>query len=172
MTNKSVELKACPFCGEQPNYDEHSEMVQCQCDNGACTAEAYKVENWNTRTSPQSPEAKIAETISLLKGCSRYIEPIMTEGSCYKFHLFLKSIYPQAIPMFGDDHVVSEIDGLLYDINGLVLSGDYLPLSTNDIEMVEKFSFDRTMVLSIKECPHCDEPILYDDVCETDKEER
>ena len=162
MTNESVELKAHKRIWLQ----QEGETTWCQDKINDDDIE------YVLATPPQSPEAKIAETISLLKGCSRYIEPIMTEGSCYKFHLFLKSIYPQAIPMFGDDHVVSEIDGLLYDINGLVLSGDYLPLSTNDIEMVEKFSFDRTMVLSIKECPHCDEPILYDDVCETDKEER
>jgi hypothetical protein len=69
MSNEA--LKACPFCGKQPNYDEHSEMVQCQCDNGACTAEAYKVENWNTRTSP---EQKIAEEIvtELAKWSKKY----------------------------------------------------------------------------------------------------
>ena len=111
-------------------------------------------------------EPKIEDSIKLLKNCSRYIEPIMTEGSCYKFHLFLKSIYPNAIPMVEDDHIASSIDGILYDINGVVEGGDYYTMDKQDIETAEGFSFDRNMLLSIKECPHCEEPILIDSICD------
>jgi len=102
-------------------------------DKTKCTSFAeVMVQYANSR--PTEPKTKIAESIKLLKDCSRYIEPIMTEGSCYKFHLFLKSLYPNAIPVLDSDHVVSSIDGVLYDINGIVEPGAYLPMGAKAIE--------------------------------------
>lgn len=43
---------------------------------------------------------------------------VYTQGSCYKFYLILKSIFPQSEAYYDNDHVITEIDGLFYDING------------------------------------------------------
>lgn len=45
---------------------------------------------------------------------------VYTQGGCYRFHLILKRIWPQAVPYYEtlDGHVVTMIEGRLYDING------------------------------------------------------
>lgn len=39
-------------------------------------------------------------------------------GGCFKFHCLLKAIYPQCVGWYNSDHVISEIDGEYYDIDG------------------------------------------------------
>ena len=46
--------------------------------------------------------------------------PYTTEGGCMRFHLVLKSVFPQAKGYWCIGHVISEIDGRYYDINGVV----------------------------------------------------
>ena len=54
--------------------------------------------------------------INALKRSDSYIESIYMNGGCYQFYLFLKVIFPQAVPFINKakDHVVSEIDGELF----------------------------------------------------------
>ena len=41
-------------------------------------------------------------------------------GQCLKMHLLLQQAYPQAVGYYNYDHMVTEIDGVLYDIDGIV----------------------------------------------------
>lgn len=102
--------------------------------------------------------------IKALRNSDNYIETIFMNGSCYKFHLFLKSIYPKskAFIHVDGDHIVTKINGSLFDIRGKIDSKFkcfYKPLHDEDIEIVKKWSFHANNLLKITECPACDEPI-------------
>ncbi len=45
---------------------------------------------------------------------------IFTRGSCFDFHLILQEVWPEAIAFYDMDngHVLTEIGGVLYDIEG------------------------------------------------------
>ena len=103
----------------------------------------------------------IEKTIRALRDSDPYIKTIFTQGGCYKFHLFLKAIYPKAIPVINakKDHVGSLIHGDLYDINGRV-NWDYMTMRPSDYEECKTWSFSRSQMLLLCECPNCDEPIV------------
>jgi hypothetical protein len=105
----------------------------------------------------------IGKTIEALRGSDNYIEAIFTQGGCYQFHLFLKTLYPNAKPMLSEDkeHVVSLIDGRYYDITGEV-NEFYEPMTPAEIKEAETWSFSRTQFLSLGECAHCEEPLLIE----------
>jgi hypothetical protein len=100
--------------------------------------------------------------IDVLRNSDRYIESIYTMGGCYQFHLVLRTLYPQAMPYLSkeEDHVVSKIDNVFYDITGIVGGEEYTPLREVELPLVRTWSFGRKMALSIGECPCCEEPIL------------
>ncbi len=61
------------------------------------------------------------------------ILPIIKSGfeiQCYAFHKLMKLYFPEAIAYYNNNHVVSMIDGVLYDIHGVVTDTDipYLPM--------------------------------------------
>lgn len=99
--------------------------------------------------------------IDELRKSDEYIETIFKQGSCYRFHLFLKALFPTATPLINrkKDHVVSEINGRLYDITG-VAKGVFYELDRKDLSLVESWSFKKNRALVIKECPVCEEPLL------------
>lgn len=103
----------------------------------------------------------IENVIKTLRESDPYIETIFTQGGCYAFHLFLKSLYPHAKPMLSEDkeHVVSLIHGDYYDITGRV-NEFYDPMTQEEIQVAETWSFSRTQFLSLGECPNCEEPLL------------
>lgn len=39
-------------------------------------------------------------------------------GGCWRFHRLLKAIWPDARGWYDHDHIITEIDGRCYDING------------------------------------------------------
>ncbi len=104
----------------------------------------------------------ILNIISALRDTDRAIEVIYMHGSCYRFHLFLKKLFPQAKPLIRNDkdHIITEINGQYFDITGEVEAIDYRPLELEEIEMVQNWSFSKTRLLSLGDCPSCDEPIL------------
>ena len=104
---------------------------------------------------------KPIDFIEMLRNSDPYISTIYTNGSCYKFHLILKKMYPESVPMIDEikDHIVTEIDGVYYDING-VNNGEYYSLTDYDFDLVEKWSFSKQRMLQIGECPVCEEPIV------------
>ena len=102
-----------------------------------------------------SPE----DFIRALRETDFYIQMIYLHGGCYSFSKFLKSVYPEAQPYINasKDHVVTIINGVFYDIRGIVY-GDFVPLSKQDAELCEKWSFSRNNWL-YRRCPNCDEEI-------------
>lgn len=106
-----------------------------------------------------------SELIDALRESDLYLVDIFTRGSCYRFHLFLKAVYPEAEPFIdeGMNHVISKIGDKFYDIRGVFENSQkFRPLTENDLEVVEEWSFRGHMLLQIGECPVCEEPIIYE----------
>lgn len=101
------------------------------------------------------------EVIDALKDTDPYIETIYMQGGCYRFHLFLSKLFPDATPVKNErfDHIATVIGGECYDINGIV-SWRYYPLSVEEITEAEQWSFTGNSYLSLGDCPNCDEPLL------------
>jgi len=109
---------------------------------------------------------EILTVINSLRESDKYIKTIFSEGGCYQFHLFLKALFPECKVMINKemDHVITEYKGKYYDITGEVQSVsigcDFNYLTFGNISLVEGWSFSGVKLLSIDECPHCEEPIL------------
>lgn len=108
----------------------------------------------------------ILRLINSLRKTDMYIEHIFMRGSCYKFHLFLKAIYPECVPFisYTMDHIVSLYQGKFYDITGIVKDGDYFPLdevNPYELKRIKKWTFQKQQLIKICECPVCEEPIIY-----------
>ena len=99
--------------------------------------------------------------INALRKTDEHIELIYTNGGCYQFSKLLKAMYPESesrIDML-KGHVVTMIEGEHYDITGVV-KGIYLPLTKEDEEMCEKWSFSNNYA-PYRECPVCEEPVFF-----------
>lgn len=102
--------------------------------------------------------------IDALRNSDIYIGHIFTKGGCYQFYLFLKKMFPAAIPYINQnkDHVITRIGGYFYDINGVYKDyNKYIPLSNDDIKIVEQWSFRQQQLIQIDECEFCGEPFIY-----------
>ena len=109
---------------------------------------------------------KVEDILKKLRESDVYIQHIYMLGGCYQLYLILKAIFPDhATPYISKnkDHIVTKIYGHFYDITGKVDGSDYFLLDESDVEMVEKWSFYKRNVLQLTECPHCGEPIIYND---------
>lgn len=105
----------------------------------------------------------VLKIIDALRESDFYVQAIFTEGSCYRFYIFLKAIFPQSTPYLNNkrNHIATKIGDNLYDITGIVNSSDFEPLKNEDLEMVEKWSFRGNMLLQLDECPNCEEPLIF-----------
>ena len=105
---------------------------------------------------------EILKLITALRNTDSYIEDIFTRGSCYRFHLFLKELFPECEPCMTRDreHVVTLYKGSYYDITGLVAGKDCSPFKYLDKTVAENWSFRKNMSLQVNECPVCEEPIV------------
>lgn len=99
--------------------------------------------------------------ITNLRKTDFYIEYIFMNGGCYQFYIFLKVFFPNAKPQINSkrNHIVTEINGNIYDIKGCVKKEGYTYLNKADLEMVQSWSFRKNNLLKITECPFCEEPI-------------
>ena len=104
---------------------------------------------------------EIVSLITALRNTDSYIKTIYTEGSCYKFHLFLLEFWPLAMPVINatNDHVGSLIDGKVYDINGIA-EWSWRPMDDEDVAKAVRWSFAGRSFLQVGECPVCEEPIV------------
>lgn len=103
---------------------------------------------------------KPADFIENLRKTDPYIKTIFMNGGCYKFAVFLKTIWSdsQFVINTDKDHVGLLIEGVVYDING-VADWSFTHMTKDDLEMAEKWSFAKKMMLQIGECSFCEEPI-------------
>lgn len=109
---------------------------------------------------------KILNFIKSLRKTDIYIEHIFLFGGCYRFHLFLKDVYPECEPFINYEmnHIVSFYKGKYYDIRGIVKGDAFFPLSDlhpEQIEEIKKWSFHKHQLIKITECPYCEEPLTY-----------
>ena len=103
------------------------------------------------------------DIINALRKSDPYIETIYTQGGCYQLHLFLKALYPEALPVLDKTfaHVGTVIDGQCYDIRGVVGWSWYV-MDNEEVAIAEKWSFARSQMLQLGECPVCEEPLLLE----------
>jgi hypothetical protein len=108
------------------------------------------------------------EFISLLRNSDKFIKEIYSCGGCWQFYKILKALYPDAIPykVMSDiwckdfDHIVSEIKGNYYDIEGNVNHKYFgrAKVEENDIPEFESWSFAKNHCFGL-ECPNCGEMV-------------
>lgn len=111
---------------------------------------------------------RLQRMIQSLRDSDVYIDHIFMRGGCYRFFLFLKTMYPNAEPYIHQDkdHIVTKLFGHLFDIRGAIeakFESLYTPLLDDDLEMVQSWSFSKNQLLQLCECPHCEEPIIYNE---------
>lgn len=76
----------------------------------------------------------IESFIGRVRNLSPLMTKICTEGSCYRFYLLLKEVFPDAEAYYDKYfHVVTLIDGGFYDI-----SGEIQPENTVKMNLVQK----------------------------------
>lgn len=53
-----------------------------------------------------------------------------TSGGCYKFHLILRTVFAEGMGYYNEDHIITKIGDLYYDIYGVYPGVDkgYLPI--------------------------------------------
>ncbi len=102
------------------------------------------------------------EFIDALRKTDRYIEAIFMQGGCYQFHLLMKKMYPSAKAYISskDDHIVSEIGGVFYDITGIAKPDTYRKLPFSLLSKVRAWSFHRNNLIALTECDSCGEPFV------------
>ena len=100
--------------------------------------------------------------INAIRQTDKYIEMIYMNGACYQFHILLRTFFPASEPHINKEknHVITKYTGKYYDITGEVSGKNYTAMTKSDIEMAKKWSFYKTKVIQIGECPHCEEPIV------------
>jgi hypothetical protein len=121
--------------------------------------------NDNNRTNPPLIIASVDDMLFLIdsiRETDKYISDIYLNGACYQFHLLLKTFFPECEPYISKekDHVITKYAGRYYDITGEVSGNWYTPMTESEIDMASGWSFHRTKVIQIGECPVCGEPIV------------
>ena len=101
--------------------------------------------------------------IENLRESDSYIRHLFLNGSCYRFHLLLSKFFPGCEPWINEEktHIITKYRGKFYDITGEVPSDGFKPLESKEVERVEKWSFQKTNLIKIGECPFCEEPLVY-----------
>ena len=100
--------------------------------------------------------------INSIRKTDKYIEMIYMSGACYQFHLLLKAFFPASKPYISreKDHVITKYMGKYYDITGQVTGNCYTLMTESEKNIASKWSFHKTKVVQITECPFCEEPIV------------
>lgn len=110
---------------------------------------------------------KIDQFIKELRDSDGYIQHIYTKGSCYRFHILLSKMYKGCVPYISGmkNHIITKYRGKYYDINGeRSCFPGYTPLTEKELSFVMNWSFHKHNLLVLKDCPHCDEPILIENL--------
>lgn len=108
---------------------------------------------------------KPLDLINALRATDDYIGEIFMQGGCYQFHLFLKAIFPEAIPYINrkKSHIYTKIGNDFHDILGVMDEEDeeHLKLLTGrDLERAKGWSFAKHNSLVLGDCTYCNEPII------------
>lgn len=107
---------------------------------------------------------QILKAVEALRNADPCISTIFTQGGCYQFYLFVKTLNESAIPVIDKTggHVAVMLDGCVLDIGGLINDADDFKRMQPELEReAETWSFSRSKYLSFGECPNCEEPLLH-----------
>lgn len=75
------------------------------------------------------PFTDILRTIELVRESFDGSEIVYTQGSCIKFAMILKHIYPKGEILYDLSHSIFEYDSKYYDINGFAQKNDcHIPI--------------------------------------------
>ena len=82
----------------------------------------------------------ILEFIATIRDSFEGSVEVYTQGSCYKFYLILKEVFPEAIAYYDVNHVITKIGDEFYDITGIVKCENHVPMHDNfpDSKLYEK----------------------------------
>ena len=92
----------------------------------------------------QKQHEKIIELISTIGNSFGGSEIVYTQGSCYQFYKILKQVYPDAKPYHNGNHVITKIDEVYYDINGVYVEGlyNYILMTEDDEKDAESWIYN------------------------------
>jgi hypothetical protein len=76
-----------------------------------------------------SKHQKIINQLSLFRDAHPQIKEIFLNGSCINLFMILKSFYPEAVPYYNIDHIITRIGASYYDITGRVNPKGYSPFT-------------------------------------------
>ena len=83
---------------------------------------------------------EIEEFITTVREISPLMETICKNGSCYRFYLLLKKVYPTAEPHYDENyHVITNIGNRFFDISGEVKLPKARPMTDEEIEFQKHF---------------------------------
>ena len=75
------------------------------------------------------PFTHLLQTIELIRTSFNGSEIVYTQGSCVKFVMILKHIYPTGKILYDLDHAIFEYEGKHFDINGFAkYTKNYIPI--------------------------------------------
>jgi hypothetical protein len=108
----------------------------------------------------------ILRFIDALRNSDRYIEIIYMNGSCYQFHLLLKTFFPESEAFLSKEknHIITKYNNKYYDITGEVYGNEYTKMTEIELKMASNWSFHKTQAIKIAECPRCEEPIVINTI--------
>lgn len=77
----------------------------------------------------ETPFTEVLKTIELIRDSFNGSVEIYTKGSCIKFAMILKHLYPCGKILYDSNHAIFEYNGNCYDINGFTLkSKNHIPI--------------------------------------------
>lgn len=167
--------KDCLRCGVNKPLTEYHKDLRLKDGKGIyckeCRSIEYKKKYLNKiKDNPpnkMSSNKGISYFIEQLNISDGYIHHIYTKGGCYKFHVLLSRMFKGCVPYINKDknHIITRYKNKYYDIYGEVDNQDkFRRLYKTEIPIVEKWSFHMNNLLVLKDCPHCDEPIIVDNL--------
>lgn len=68
----------------------------------------------------------VTSFLSALRNLHPDLEQKCLFGSCFKLYLLLHEVWPDAEAWFNEDHVITKINGIFYDIRGEVVPTNHL----------------------------------------------
>lgn len=78
---------------------------------------------------PKITFTQILKVIERIRDSFEGSVEVYTKGSCVKFAMILKEIFPQGIILWDMNHAIFELDGKCYDINGIANKTDnHIPI--------------------------------------------
>jgi hypothetical protein len=167
--------KDCLKCGVNKPLTEYHKDLKCKDGKSIYCAECrrtYYGKKYRDKIKDNPPNKMnsnkgISYFIEQLNISDEYIRHIYTKGGCYKFHVLLSRMFKGCIPYINQDknHIITRYKGKFYDINGTVSDYcDYKKLPVKCVPYVMSWSFYKNNMLKLKDCPHCEESLVYETI--------